>query len=80
MAVGGDASVYAANLKHDDWNVLEFNLAACGYTGSFTSNFGQLNKWQIKPFTTSSKGSCAAALSDNNLKLCYIDDIEFLYN
>gem|GEM_PF-4026270 len=80
VATGGDAAVYAENLKHDDWNVLEFNLATCGYTGSFTSNFGQLNNWQIRPFVTSSKGNCAAALSETNLKLCYIDDIEFLYN
>lgn len=80
VATGGDAAVYASNLRHDDWNVLEFNLATCGFSGSFTTHFGNLNNWQFRPFVTSSKGSCDAALSETNLKICYIDDVEFLYD
>lgn len=73
------ADNYATLLKDNDWNVLEFNLASCGYTSPFNSNFGSLNNWQIKPFLNSEGKNCAATLSDTNAKLCYIDDIEFLY-
>lgn len=74
-----DASSYASLLKHDDWNVLEFNLADCGYTSPYNSNFGNLDGCQFRPFVKSNLSNCDAALSETNLKICYIDDIEFLY-
>lgn len=74
-----DASQYGTLLKHDDWNELEFNLAECGYTSPYASNFGSLDGCQFRPFVKSSLANCDAALSETNQKICYIDDVEFLY-
>lgn len=79
VLTGGSDATYASALKHDDWNLLEFNLATCAYTSPYNSNFASFNDCQFRPFVKAGKGNCDAAISDTNLKLVYIDDIEFLY-
>lgn len=74
--VASTADTYGSLLKHDDWNTLEFNLSDCGYK---TTNFANLNNFQLRPFVKSNKSNCDAALSETNRKICYIDDVEFLY-
>lgn len=79
--VNGEActsSNYASLLKKDDWNLLEFNLESCGYTMS-TKTFANLTSWQIRPFSKKDGTNADETVSDTNQKLCYIDDVEFLY-
>lgn len=74
-------SNYASLLKHDDWNLLEFNLESCEYKYNTESlkTFANLSSWQIRPFSKKNGNSADATVDDTNQKLCYIDDVEFLY-
>lgn len=72
---------YADLLIKDEWNLLEFNLESSGYTMS-NKTFANLSSWQmqIRPFSKIDGSNADATVDETtNQKLCYIDDVEFLY-
>lgn len=67
---------WEANVKTDDWNILEYN--ASDMTSGWTS-FGSLATYQIRPMVNYDDGSNVSGYDeDTNNRCVYIDDITFV--
>ena len=67
--------VWDANVKSDDWNILEFT--ASGLTSTWT-NFTNLATWQIRPFVDYQGNNTTGYDADTNNRTVYIGDITYV--
>lgn len=67
--------IWDANVKTDDWNVLEWNASQMD-TG--WSSFSNLATYQFRPFTTWDEKSVSGFDATTNNRCVYIDDITFV--
>lgn len=67
--------IWDANVKTDDWNILEWNASQMD---SGWSNFANLGTYQFRPFTTWDGQNVSGFDATTNNRCVYIDDITFV--
>ena len=80
VAITGDndtakKAVWDANVKTDDWNILEYTVKSL--TSSW-SNFSSLATWQIRPFVNFDGTNTSGYDETTNNRIVYIDDITYV--
>ena len=75
VELNGDIDTWNANVKTDDWNVLEYR--ASDIDGGWSS-FSNLATYQIRPLVDSAGNNVSGYDADTNNRCVYIDDITFI--
>ncbi|MBO4446627.1 MAG: hypothetical protein J5764_00705 [Bacteroidales bacterium] len=73
VLLNGDQGIWEANVKTDDWNVLEYR--ASDIDGGWT-NFTNLLAFQIRAFVNWGDGNTGR--DDTHSRIVYVDDITFV--
>lgn len=75
IVIDSNKGTWVANVKTDDWNLLEFN--ASDMTDGW-KDFGSLANYQIRPMVDWDGNNVSGYDADTNNRCVYIDDITFV--
>lgn len=64
-------------IKHDDWNVLEYNVKTGNYKNMLNS-LADCDQIQFRMTVVYGNSSCPVEISATNSKIVYFDDVEFI--
>lgn len=66
-------AAWKALIYTDDWNILEYSLSGTAFT-----DFGEITQIQPRPIVDIDGNNVSGATSDDNTRIVWYDDIEFL--
>lgn len=71
------SEIWNSLVKHDDWNVLEYNVKTGNYK-NMISSLAATDQIQFRMTVLWGNSPAPTAVSDTNTKIVYFDDVEFV--